>query len=61
MALSQVEKNKRSRHKNNIVAVGFHLKREEGELLALLEEGETAPQLAKKLFFNEMEKRKNEN
>ena len=58
MALDQVTKNRMFRDKNNVKFVSFQLKREEVELLSLLEDGETAPQLAKKLFFNEIEKRK---
>ena len=61
MALTSTEKSRRNRLKNGVKTVCFTLRREQVEILKLLQEGETAPQLAKKLFFNEMEKRKNEN
>lgn len=58
MKPTKVEINQKSRIKNNVKQISFELRREEVELLSLLEDGETAPQLAKKLFFKEMEKRK---
>ena len=58
MKPTKVEINQKSRIKNNVKQISFELRREEVNILSLLKDGETAPQLAKRLFFNEMEKRK---